>query len=132
MIAEQVLKLFEPVKSPPPSVTGELQAVLPPLQLSASGTATTSGSIEMELVPAATELVRQWPGTWSRKTTRLVLQFQVATVTAVVVGCFVDANSELADDVTLWTGGSVWAVAWGTWKLIGWAFDKLYPPQDGE
>ncbi|GAA0934994.1 hypothetical protein [Nonomuraea longicatena] len=61
-----------------------------------------------------------------------MLQFYVAFLTFIVVGGWVDANPDLADEVSVWTGGGVWPAALGAWIAIGKAFDKLYPPPDGE
>lgn len=77
-------------------------------------------------------VIDTWPGTWSRATTRLVLQYYVAFLTFVVVGCWVDAHPELADELSVWTGGGVWPAALGAWFAVGKAFDKLYPPVNGD
>lgn len=123
VIAEHAVKMLQLEQTLTPPSTGDVDAGLPALQMSASGTVSLTGTADMQVV-------KVWPGTWSRKTTKLVLQYYLAFVTFVVVGCWVDERTDLADELSLWTGGGVFPAALGAWKLVGWVFDQMYPPSE--
>lgn len=97
----------------------------PALQLSASGTVTSSGSAELEVV--------NFPSSrWTREQTRLFMQFYVSLLALVLLGSLADRFPDQFDSVTMWTGGGVWPAAPLMWALTGKAFDRLYPAPAGE
>ncbi|GGK90116.1 hypothetical protein Ppa06_58320 [Planomonospora parontospora subsp. parontospora] len=110
-----------PAEQPP--VVGEMASSLPPLQMSASGTVTATGSIEITTIDV-------WPGEWDREKTKKFVQFYFAFLALVLLGSLAHRLPDEFDVATAVVGGGVLPGAQAMWIYVGKAFDKLYPPDN--
>ncbi|WP_329081177.1 hypothetical protein [Streptosporangium sp. NBC_01469] len=67
-----------------------------------------------------------------RATMRCLVQFQVFLVVFVELGSVFLEHEDAVDKATLFIGGSALQAAWICSIVVGKAFDKLYPPPEGE